>query len=648
MSDDWIILGTDTDAGKTTLALLWMSAFGDSYEYWKPVETGPSDSESLRTLVPQAMVHPPRQRFDAPVAPQLAAEQQGKQVLGVSQLAAARPTPGPGRRLLIETFGSPFSPLNRQCLQLDLIRYMGGRRLLVTSSTVGAIGRILQCIAALESQFLKPHAIVLVGVPDHYAIGEIQKRSSLEVFSLQPPESYDAYAVRRTAEAQRPVLVNIELSLGHALPPSSVAKYDLSSVVALDRAAVWHPYTSLRELDDPLPCTGAHYEFLDVVQGGRRRRLIDAISSWWTILHGHRHPPLMQALAAAADRIDHVHFAGVTHEPAVEFAEWLLRSVGWQGGRVFYSDNGSTAVEVALKMAYQFWCHHGEPERTRFVGFEHGYHGDTFGAMAVSRDLVFFGRFEPLLMQADILPLDPNRLDEHLGAKRGQVAGIIIEPLVQGAGGMRMHTPATLRAISEVARRHDVLFIVDEVMTGGGRTGTLWAHQAAGVVPDLVCTAKTLAGGVLSLAATLASPRIVTAFATPDRTRTFFHGHSFTAHPLACAVACENARLLDQRETLEKPVAMERFWKESLTALQEEPRVKDVRIRGSIAAVELNVEGGYLADIGREMRLAALEMGVLLRPLGSVLYAMPPYCTSRESLERIAEAMRSAVKVATQ
>ena len=274
------------------------------------------------------------------------------------------------------------------------------------------------------------------------------------------------------------------------------------------------------------------------------RRVIDGISSWWTILHGHRHPPLMQALADAAARLDHVLFAGVTHPDAVALADLLLGTMPWVGGRVFYSDNGSTAVEVALKMAYQYWRHHGEPQRTRFVGFEHGYHGDTFGAMAVSRDPLFFGAFEPLLFQAEILPLDPQRLDEHLARHANETATVILEPLVQGAGGMLMHTPETLRQIVEITQRHGVLFIADEVMTGGGRTGTLWAHQAAGVVPDLVCAAKTLTGGVLPLAATLVAPKIVEAFQNDDRSRTFFHGHSFTANPLACAVAVCNFKLL--------------------------------------------------------------------------------------------------------
>jgi adenosylmethionine-8-amino-7-oxononanoate aminotransferase len=319
----------------------------------------------------------------------------------------------------------------------------------------------------------------------------------------------------------------------------------------------------------------------------------------------------------------------------------MLQTTPWPGGRVFYSDNGSTAVEVALKMAYQFWCHRGEPQRTRFIGFEHGYHGDTFGAMAISRDPVFFGRFEPLLFKASIVPLSPEYLEAELTKHRGEVAAVIIEPLVQGAGGMRIHTAEVLQKLAEIAQRQEVLFIADEVMTGG-RTATLWAHQAARIAPDLICAGKTLAGGVLPLAATLVSPQVVEAFQTPDRRQTFFHGHSFTAHPVACAVAAAGWK---GRATARwMPWLMHGFWQTALGPLREMPQVKDVRVCGTIVAVELAIEGGYLATVGRQVHEACLERGVLLRPLGNVVYAMPPLMTSRESLQQIADAITAAVK----
>ena len=292
--NDLVILGTDTDAGKTTFALLWMSAFADAYEYWKPVETGPSDTEMIRTLVPEATVHPPRQRFDAPVAPPLAARMEGTRVDTAPQIVNARPWPSrPDRRLLIETFGGPFSPLYEWMLQLDLIRRLGSPRVLVVSSAVGAIGRTLQCLAALEAEYLSPRVVVLVGRPDEYAALEIDRHTDLDVFSLQPPSSYDQDAVRRCAEDQHQTLVTVELALGFS-PPSMTRRDAITPIsqelISSDQSAVWHPYTPLGERDAPLPCLGAKDEFLHLHDG---RKVIDAISSWWTILHGHRHPLLM-------------------------------------------------------------------------------------------------------------------------------------------------------------------------------------------------------------------------------------------------------------------------------------------------------------------------------------------------------------------
>src|SRR5262249_32614845 len=400
---------------------------------------------------------------------------------------------------------------------------------------VGAVGRALASLRVLAMEGVSVWAVVLIGPPDDYAAEKIERHGSVPVINFRPPNAWDATSLVSAVEAQRPALESC-LSI---LVPSETSPAEVDSLVERDRRHVWHPYTPLRDTAGPIPVVGAADEFLDLGDG---RRLIDGISSWWTILHGHRHPELMSALRRASERIDHVLFAGITHPFAVELADELLRTAPWNGGRVFFSDNGSTAVEVALKMAYQYWCHRGEPHRRLFVGFDGGDHGDTFGAMAGGRDPIFFGRFEPLLSRAERIPTSPERLDDLLTRTR-EVAAVIIEPLVQGAGGMRMHSPATLSDLHAVARRHGVLFIADEVMTCA-RTGSFWAHTRAGIAPDLICAAKTLAGGVLSLAATLAAPEVVAAFDTDDRARTFFHGHSFTAHPLACAVAVANQRLI--------------------------------------------------------------------------------------------------------
>jgi adenosylmethionine-8-amino-7-oxononanoate aminotransferase len=655
--NDLVILGTDTDAGKTTFALLWLAQFGEFDSYWKPLESGDSDSQKIQRLLPGVRVHSPVRHFDEPVAPMLAARRLGQSIPSAEAIAAARPNLEVGG-LVIETFGSPFSPLNEAELQIELIRRYEALSVLVSSSAVGAIGRTLQCLRALRDESIEPAVIALLGSVDPFAEDQIARYSSLPVVSLTPPVKWDEAGIQESAKQQQDQLKRVAKELAEVAPGSArdsstpnlsprlrELRYghetsfpSFSDLLTNDRQLIWHPYTSLHEPDLPLPVISAKDEFLLLADG---RQVIDGISSWWTILHGHCHPSLVSALSEAARSIDHVHFAGVTHPWAVELAELLLVSAPWQDGRVFYSDNGSTSVEVALKMAYQFWQHRDEPQRALFIGFENGYHGDTFGAMSVGRDPLFFGRFEPLLFRAEIIPLEADRLAETLKRNRGKVAAVIIEPLVQGAGGMRMHSPEELRAIFDATREHDVLFIADEVMTGC-RLGSRWAHQIAGIAPDLICASKTLTGGMMPLAATLASPRIVGAWETDDRRRTFFHGHSFTAHPLACAVAIANCRLLGNEKN-PRVRRIEAFWRSALETLRENPKVKDLRICGSIAAVELAVDGGYLAEIGRELRRSCLEAGVLLRPLGNVLYSMPPLNTSDQSLHRIAKAMMQSV-----
>ncbi len=631
----FVVVGTDTDAGKTAFSLLFLAAFRDAFAYWKPVETGDSDTEAIRRLVPAATVHPPLARFTEPVAPALAARRDGRAMPGVSDILAAVPVGD--RPLLIESFGGILSPLTDDVLQAELVRAYRRPVVLVGSSAVGAVGRTLAAVRGMADFGLRPAVIVLIGPDDPYAVEQIGRHTGgLPVIGLCLPDGpWTPDGLAAAAEAQAGQLAAVRAALGSA--PSA----ERPGLLEADARIIWHPYTPLQTPDAPLPVVAAGDEFLTLADG---RQLIDGISSWWTILHGHRPPAVMQAVRDATTRLDHVLFAGATHPDAVELAGHLLGSMPWgPGGRVFYSDNGSTAVEVALKMAYQAWCHRGEPKRQLFVGFENGYHGDTFGAMSVGRDPLFFGHFEPLLFRIVQVPVAADALDAALTRHAGEVAGVVIEPLVQGAGGMQFHSPDVLRALFEVTKRHGVYFLADEVMTGFGRTGSLWAFEQAGIAPDLVCAAKGISGGVLPLSATLASPGVVAAFDTPDRARTFFHGHSFTANPIACAAAVASWRLLQNDRWRDDLRRIEAYWERHARPLGRLRGVKDVRIRGLIAAVELDVPGGYLADVGRRLRLACLDRGVLLRPLGNVLYALPPLCTSDASLGRIADAMAHAV-----
>jgi adenosylmethionine-8-amino-7-oxononanoate aminotransferase len=395
------------------------------------------------------------------------------------------------------------------------------------------------------------------------------------------------------------------------------------SLVARDARVMWHPYTQAMGSPPPLPIVAAEDAYLITEDG---RRILDGISSWWVSVHGHGHPRLVATLARQARELDHVLFAGVTHPPAIELAERLCALTGLD--RVFYSDNGSTAVEVALKMAFQYWRNRGE-RRTRFLALDHAYHGDTVGAMSVSGLPLFREAFADLLFTVD-------RYEGEVGR---DVAAVLVEPILQGAGGMRVHAPRFLGDLAGRCRAAGTLLIADEVLTGFGRTGRMFACEHAGVRPDIVCLAKGIAGGLLPFAATLATEEIHDAFLGAGRT--FFHGHSFTGNPLGCALALESLRLFEEGPVLDRARAIGRRLEAGLQPLRG---VADVRGVGAVWAVEVPAPGGYLAQIGPRMAAAALERGVLLRPLGNVLYAMPPFCLTDAEADRLARVMVEVVR----
>jgi len=389
-----------------------------------------------------------------------------------------------------------------------------------------------------------------------------------------------------------------------------------------DARVLWHPYTQAELEPPPVAIVRGEGAWLEAEDGSR---YLDAISSWWTCVHGHAHPRLVRAIAEQAATLEHVIFAGMTHPPAVELAERLTALLGLD--RVFYSDNGSTAVEVALKMAFQYWANRGE-RRTRFLKLKGAYHGDTVGAMSVGGVPLFHEAFGDLLFRADT----------YEGEVGPDVAAVIVEPMIQGAGGMLVQEPRFLQEIADRCAKAKALLIADEVMTGFGRTGKMFACEHAGVRPDIVCLSKGLTGGVLAFAATVASEAIYQAFFSKDPHRTFFHGHSFTGNPLGCAVALESLKIFDSEPLLERASAIGQRIGRGLEPLRG--RVKDLRGLGSIRAIELpDPVGGYLAEVGPRLRAMALERGVLLRPLGNVLYALPPLCLTDAEADRIAAVM---------
>jgi adenosylmethionine-8-amino-7-oxononanoate aminotransferase len=416
-------------------------------------------------------------------------------------------------------------------------------------------------------------------------------------------------------------------------------------VLARDRRYVWHPFTQHGTESEPIVLTRAKAASLFDAEG---HEILDLVSSWWTCTHGHSHPKLNAALAEQASRFEHVMFAGFTHRPAADLAAALAQELPGDLSKVFFSDDGSTSVEVALKIAYQYWINCGEPRRRMLIAFDGGYHGDTLGAMSLGRGSQMFSPFRDLMCEVMVLPY-PATFDgddaveereagalsafEALLTDRGDtIAAFIIEPLLQGAGGMRQCRPSFLKRLVATAREAGILVIFDEVATGVGRTGTLFAMEQAEVVPDLVCLSKGLTAGYMPMAVTVAREPIFEAFLGESFERALPHGHSFTANPLACAVALASLALFEEEKTLERIARINRRHREMMTELALRPDVMRLRLIGSILAFDIKAVGAYQSAESRALRDWYLARGLNIRPLGPTLYLMPPYCISDKEL----------------
>ena len=414
--------------------------------------------------------------------------------------------------------------------------------------------------------------------------------------------------------------------------------------MSADKSAIWHPFTQHGLQIPEIRIERASGATLYTDDG---REILDAISSWWVNLHGHGHPHIARAIAEQAAKLEQVIFAGFTHEPAERLAVKLLKLAPRNLEHIFFSDSGSTAVEVAIKMAVGAWHNRGQP-RQHVIALEHAYHGDMFGAMSVGQRGLFNQAYERMLFDVSYLPF-PERgaeqatidaLERVLTSRPESVAALIVEPLVLGAGGMRMYEARVLKEMTALCRRHDVFLIADEVMTGFGRTGTMFACEQAGVTPDLMCLSKGLTGGFLPMGATLASAEIYDAFYSTDRSKTFFHSTSYTGNAIVCAAAMASLEIWEREPVAERIVAIGRHHTHALARFRGRPHVKDARSCGTIAAIELDVtDAGYFAELGPKLNRFYLERDVLLRSLGNVVYVLPPYCTMAAELDRIYDAI---------
>ena len=408
-----------------------------------------------------------------------------------------------------------------------------------------------------------------------------------------------------------------------------------------DAKYVWHPFTQIQTEPSPLLISSAKNATLFTADG---KSYLDCNSSWWVNVHGHGNEHIAQAIQTQFTAIDHVIFAGATHEKAIELSKRIVEKLNCDLQKVFFSDNGSTAVEVAIKMCMQFWHNQGI-KKSRVLALEGAYHGDTFGAMSVGERDYFNAPFEPFFFNVDFLEFPTETNEKQLLAKAktlfesGEFISLIVEPLIQGSAGMRFYSVSFLEELVILAKANNVLVIFDEIMTAFGRTGTLFAFEHTTVQPDIICLSKGLTGGVLPLGLTVATNAIFDAFLSDNRAKAFLHGHSFTGNPLACAAACASLDLFEQAATWENIKAIETRNLNFLEKLEKHPAINNARVYGTILALDLKTDGpaGYFSKIRDTAYTFFLENGLLLRPLGNVLFINPPYCLTDKEQQYIFE-----------
>ena len=413
----------------------------------------------------------------------------------------------------------------------------------------------------------------------------------------------------------------------------------MEDLLEIDRKCVWHPFSSLRDEKSPVLVDSANGIYLNTKDG---RKIIDAVSSWWVNIHGHSNPYIAEAISKQANSLEHVIFAGFTHEPGVSIARRLLEILPGPQSKIFFSDNGSTAVEVAIKLAIQYW-HNLGVKKNKIIALEGAYHGDTFGSMSVGARSIFSKPFDDLLFSVDFLPF-PNAENEeevmrtlHKLLDGDDVVGFIYEPLVQGASGMRMYSQKILDRILSRIKESGSLLIADEVFTGFGRTGRLFASDYLENAPNIIAVSKGITGGALPLGVTAMDEKIVDAFLSVDKRKTFFHGHSYTANPIVCAAANASLDLLLKQECACQIEMISSMQEEFVKAHRDRDAILDIRNLGTILAIDIKAfdQGSYLSEIRDFIYDYFLERNVLLRPLGNTIYFLPPYVISRNEIEYV-------------
>lgn len=614
------LTGTGTNVGKTHVAAALMNLW--EADYWKPIQSGWMDGmdrdtvRDLSGILDENRFIPEVYNLALPASPHQAADFENL-TISLDKICL----PERARPLIVEGAGGLMVPLTQDIVLLDLVEKLGLPVWVVSGVYLGSINHTMLTLEMLKARNI-PVAGVIFSGPRNRASEEV----ILARYQMLSPEwwVWDWTDIPQVGTPNRSVTSK--------------------------KAPIVHPFTRYGEEDQMLEVTGASGAWLTLSDG---RRLVDACGSWWTNIHGHCHPALVAKVSAQMQRLDHVIFAGITHPPAEALAHALVHFAGAPFSRVFFSDNGSTSVEVALKLTWQWWKNQGET-RTRFIALSGAYHGDTFGAMAVGERDVFVAPFEDLLFEVAFLPFPEKGQEEAVMEALEKIlatsnpAAFIYEPLIQGAAGMRMMDAGLLSKILARCRAAGVLLIADEVFTGFGRTGKDLASHWPGLTPDVICLSKALTGGMFPLGATLFTEKIYAPFKSHEAIHQFFHGHSYTGHPIACAAGLAQLEWYQSTRGQMERILHGQKVAGLAAAFQDHPGLTDVRHLGAVVAADVRTahQGYFYHDpLRKALYTLPQEAGVLFRPLGNVIYAVPPYPTDEVAWDCIEKGFQVAANL---